>query len=188
VFDPVARRGAHTRACAHDDPRRRGGKIASCMVRAGAIAYFLLLVAGCSAGNDPSAAPRDLRVEQVSAGALGQGSKGPRAIVAPTAAAMSDAIGASIPDAGDGTYLAAYWGQKPTGGYSLAVESARIEGDRVTARLALEEPPRDALVTQALTHPYAVAVVRNLDPGGKDFSFTDENGRELDWPVRLVGG
>src|SRR5919107_4504575 len=154
------------------------------MGRTGAIAFFLLFVAGCSAGDDPSAAPRDLRVEQISAGALGQGSKGPRVIVAPSAAAISEAIGARIPDAGDGTYLAAYWGQKPTGGYSLAVESARIEGDRVTARLALEEPPRDALVTQALTHPYAVAAGRDLDPRGKDFSFTDENRRGPEWPAR----
>jgi hypothetical protein len=49
-------------------------------------------------------------------------------------------------------------------------------------------PPRDAVVTQALTYPYAVAVVRDLDPLGMDFSFTDQNGRELDWPVRLVDG
>jgi hypothetical protein len=32
-----------------------------------------------------------------------------------------------------------------------------------------------------------VAVVRELDPRGKDFSFVDEEGREVGWPVRLVG-
>jgi hypothetical protein len=84
-------------------------------------------------------------------------------------------------------YLA-YWGEKSTGGYSLVVESARLEGGRVTVTLALREPPRDAIVTQALTYPYAVAVVRDLDPRGKDLSFTDQNGRELGWPVRLAGG
>jgi len=93
-----------------------------------------------------------------------------------------------VQDSGEGTYLAAYWGEKPTGGYSLAVRSARLEGDRVKVRLALEEPPPDAFVTQALTYPYAVAVVWGLDPEGKDFLFVDQRGRRLDWPVRRVPG
>jgi PrcB C-terminal len=101
---------------------------------------------------------------------------------------LSEAIGASVPEAGSGAYLATYWGEKPTGGYSLAVGSARLEGDRVTVRLILEEPAPDAIVTQALTYPYAVAFVRDLDPRGKDFAFLDREGRELRWPVRLVEG
>jgi hypothetical protein len=150
---------------------------------------LLLLAAGCSAGNDSaSEAPRALRVERISSGAPGQGPGQPRVVVAPSAAALSEAIDANIPDSGNGTYLAAYWGRKPTGGYSLAVKSARLAGDRVTVELALREPPPDAIVTQALTYPYAVAVVRDLDPQGKQFSFTDQNGRGLDWPVRLAGG
>jgi PrcB C-terminal len=168
------------------------------MVRAGTIALLLLVVTGCLTGGDseppagdsPGTAetPRDLRVEQISAGAPGQGSERPRVIVAPSADALSTTIGENIPDSWKGAYLAAYWGQKPTGGYSLAVQSARLEGDRVTVWIALDEPPRDAVVTQALTYPYAVAVVRDLDPQGKRFSFTDQGGRELDWPVRIVGG
>jgi PrcB C-terminal len=169
------------------------------MVRAGTIALLLMLVTGCSIGNDSDPPggnasetvetleePRDLRVERISSSAPGQGPEQPRVIVAPSAAALSEAIGASVPDSGEGTYLAAYWGEKPTGGYSLAVESARLEGDRVTVRLVLKEPPRDAIVTQALTYPYAVVVVRNLDPRGKNFSLTDQDGRELGWPVRFT--
>ena len=165
------------------------------MIRAGTVVLLLLLACGCSAddGSEPSAAnpsevPRDLRVERISAGAPGERPEEPRVIVAPSAAALSEAIGASVSDSGEGTYLATYWGEKPTGGYSLEVGSARLEGDRVTVRLVLEEPPRDAVVTQALTYPYAVAVVRDLDPGGMDFSLTDQSGRALGWPVRLVGG
>jgi hypothetical protein len=159
------------------------------MVRAGTIALFLLLVTGCSIGSNPEPpASEVLRVEQISAGAPGQGSERPRVIVAPSARALSTTIGENIPDSGKGAYLAAYWGQKPTGGYSLGVQSARLEGDRVTVRIALEEPPRDAVVTQVLTYPYAVAVVRDLDPKGKRFSFTDQGGRELGWPVRIAGG
>ena len=161
---------------------------------------LLLLAAGCSVGggasggsaNDPSgtqggsAAAHDLRVERISSGSPGQGPESPRVIVASSPAALSEAIGGSVPRVGKGAYLAAYWGEKPTGGYSLAVESARLEGERVAVRLALEEPAPDAIVTQALTYPYAVAVVRGLDPGGKDLAFLDREGRELHWPVRLV--
>lgn len=154
---------------------------------------LLLLVAGCSANGssetpEASEEPRDLRVEQLSSEEPGQGPRQPRAVVASSAAVLSGATGASVPGSGDGTYLAAYWGQKPTGGYSMSVRSARLEGDKVTVRLALKEPPRDAILTQALTYPYAVAVIRGLSPEQKDFSFVDEEGRELGWPVRRVGG
>jgi hypothetical protein len=154
------------------------------MLRAGLVT-LLLLLAGCSAG-DGSEEPRDLRVERISSDAPGQGPRQPQAVVAPSAAALSGEIGANVPDSGSGTYLAAYWGEKPTGGYSMSVRSARLEGSRVIVRLALKEPPRDAILTQALTYPYAVAVIRELDPEGKDFSFVDENGRALGWPVRRV--
>lgn len=93
-----------------------------------------------------------------------------------------------IPDSGEGTYLAVYWGAKNTGGYSVSVRGARIEGERVTVRLALERPPPDAIVTQAFTYPHAVAVLRDLSPRGKEFSFVDQNGRGIDWPVRRTGG
>jgi protease stability complex PrcB-like protein len=161
---------------------------------------ILLLLGGCSAGtgsessaDDPSETPeaseepRDLNVERVSSDAPGQGPRRPRVIVAPSARDLSGATPTSVPDSGSGAYLAAYWGEKPTGGYSMAVESALLEGSTVTVRLSLREPPRDAIVTQALTYPHAVAVVRELDPRGKDFSFVDEEGREVGWPVRLVG-
>ena len=169
------------------------------MVRTGTIALLLLLAVGCAAGNgsEPSGddsnetteAPETLRVVQISSEAPGQGPQGSRVILSPSAASLEREIGASVPsDAVQGTYLAAYWGEKPTGGYSLSARSARLEGDRVTVRLALEEPPPDAIVTQALTYPSVVAVVRGLDPEGKDFLFVDQRGRRLDWPLRRVGG
>jgi hypothetical protein len=155
---------------------------------------LLMIAVGCSADDNssgttgPSEEPRELRVEGISSGAPGQGPGRPRVVLAPSAAALSQEIGATVPDSGGGTFLAAYWGEKPTGGYSLAVRSARLEGERVSVLLALKEPPTDAMVTQALTYPYAVAVVRGLDPRGKGFSFVDRAGRELDWQVRRVGG
>lgn len=175
--------------------------------------FLLLLAAGCANGGpgnpngttseestvettaeepaetteDTGMEPTALKVEQISSGAPGQGPRRPRVVVAPTAAALSEELDARIPDSGRGTYLAVFWGQKPTGGYSLGVASARREGEGVTVRLMLEKPPEDAMVTQALTYPYAVAVVRGVD-AGQDFAFVDQDGRQLDWPVRKVGG
>lgn len=169
------------------------------MARA-SLVLLLLLLAACSAGGNsgPSeelpvkekpAEPRDLRVEQTSSGAPGQGPRRPRVVTAPSASALSKELGASVPpDSGEGTYAISYRGEKPTGGYSLAVESARLEGDRVTVRLLLKQPPSGAIVTQALTYPYAVAVVRGVNPEEKEFSFTDQDGTDLGWPVRRTGG
>jgi hypothetical protein len=185
------------------------------MVRVATTLLFLIIAVGCSASDgsgasedrtselesseethessdeareETTAQTRGLRVEEISSDAPGQGPEHQQVILAPSADVLSREIGARVPDLSEGTYLAAYWGQKPTGGYSLAVRSARIEGDAVTVRLALEEPPPDAMVTQALTYPYAVAVLRDLDPEGKRFSFVTGDGRELNWPVRRAGG
>ena len=167
------------------------------MIRTANILLLLLVAAGCSADEGSGKSerptetlqkPRELPVERLSSGAPGRGPERPRAIVASSAEALSREIGGNVPSSGKGAYMAVYWGRKPTGGYSLAVESARLEGDAVTVTLALKEPPPDAMVTQALTYPYAVAAVRGLDPEGKRFDFVDREGRELDWEVRRAGG
>ena len=165
------------------------------MLRAGSL-LLLLLLSACSAADDaaPSSdppepeGPRDLRAERISAGAPGQGLQRPQVVLAPSAASLSEQIGLEIPDSGEGTYLAAYRGEQPTGGYSVNVGGARVEGDRVTVRLLLKGPPGEAIVTQVLTYPYVVAVVRDLDARGKDFVFVDQDGRRLDWRVRRAGG
>ena len=162
------------------------------MARASLVLLSLLLAACSAASNKDStkkpAEPRDLRVERIFSGAPGQGPQSPRVVAAPSASALSKELGAEIPDSGEGVYLISYWGVKPTGGYSLALESARLEGDRLTIRLTLKEPAPDAIVTQALTYPYAAAVVRDTSLRGKEFSFVDQDGRKLDWPVRRVSG
>lgn len=163
------------------------------MARASLVLLSLLLAACSAAGNKDSpkektTEPRKLDVVRIFSGAPGQGPQDPRVIVAPSATTLSKELGAEIPDSGEGVYLISYWGEKPTGGYSLAIESARLEGDQVTVRLKLKEPPPDAMVTQSLTYPYAAAVVRDMSLQGKTFSFEDQNGRKLDWPVRRVSG
>ncbi len=164
-------------------------------LRAGSL-LLLLLLAACSATDDAGSPedppekqePRDLRAGRISAGAPGQGLQRPQVVLAPSAASLSEEIGAEIPDSGEGTYLAAYWGEQSTGGYSMNVGGARIEGDRVTVRLLLKGPPGEAIVTQVLSYPYVLAVVRDLDAGSKEFIFVDQDGRELGWPVRRADG
>jgi hypothetical protein len=163
------------------------------MARASLVLLSLLLAACSAAGDKDSsgekpAEPRDLRVERIFSGAPGRGPQSPKVVLAPSASALSKELGAEVPDSGEGVYLISYWGEKPTGGYSLTVESARLEGEVVKVRLKLEEPSKDAMVTQALTYPYAAVVVRDVDLEGKEFSFVDRDGRKLDWPVRRVSG
>ena|SRR3712207_6436359 len=163
------------------------------MVRTGPI-LLLVLLSACSTVGDPGPSggktpeTRDLRVERVADGAPGEGPERPRVVVAPSAEALSGELGAEIRGSGGGTYLVVHGGQRPTGGYSVAVAGARVEGDRVTVRLSLEDPPEDAIVTQSLTYPYEISVLRDLRPEGKTFSFVDGKGEELEWPVRRVEG
>jgi len=53
---------------------------------------------------------------------------------------------------------AVFMGQKPTGGYSVHVDSIIDEGNRVVIFLRDEFPPEDAMLTQALTQPWQVVV------------------------------
>jgi len=124
------------------------------MVRVGPI-LLLILLSACSTSGDPGRSdsgsqeaqkPRDLRVERVASGAPGEGPSDPRVVLAPSAEALSRGLGAQIRGSGEGTYLAAYGGQQPTGGYSVGVAGARVEGNRVTVRVSLEGPPSDAIV------------------------------------------
>lgn len=109
-------------------------------------------------------------------------------ITASSAADLSKATGLEIPDSGSGTYLAAFWGEKRTGGYSITFESARLSGARITVCLALREPLPEAFVTQALTYPYAVAFLPDVSRKGKNFVPTREDGKELGWPVSDASG
>lgn len=130
-----------------------------------------------------------LAVEQLAFGTRGRMERG--AVVAPSAEVLSAEVGGQvrepIRDAGAGTYLAVFWGEQPTGGYLVRVASARAEGDRVVVVLDLRRPQPGEMVTQALTHPYAVARLPGLDPTNHEFSLETQGGRELGWPVRQTG-
>lgn len=125
-----------------------------------------------------------VQLEQLASGAQGPKRRG--IFVASSARELAAATGLQVPDAGEGTYLAALWGQKNTGGYTVDFGSASAEGDRVTVVIDLGRPPPDAIVAQVLTYPYAVAVLRGADLAGKELVFVTQGGREIRWPVRSV--
>ncbi len=136
-----------------------------------------------------------LEVRRIDSGSLGQGAAEPRAVVATSSETLSAAANLPIRGAestaaadidGEEAYIAIFWGRKNTGGYAIEVESAKLEGDRVEISVSRTSPSEGAIVSQALTYPYAVAVLENLDPSNKEFILTDDTGRELEWPVETV--
>jgi hypothetical protein len=51
-------------------------------------------------------------------------------------------------------------------------------------RISLKEPDG---ALPSIDYPYAVALLKGLEPRGKEFVFIDQDGRELDWPVQRLG-
>jgi hypothetical protein len=51
-------------------------------------------------------------------------------------------------------------GQMSTGGYSIDVSGATLEGDTLVVDAKVQGPPRGSMTTMALTAPYAVIAVR----------------------------
>lgn len=54
-------------------------------------------------------------------------------------------------------------GEQPTGGYSIEIEALQLEGDTIYIVGKSGKPAADAAVTQALTYPYAAAVIANTE-------------------------
>ncbi|MGB3682457.1 MAG: protease complex subunit PrcB family protein [Rubrobacteraceae bacterium] len=123
-------------------------------------------------------------LEQVSSGAMGPERR--QILISTSAQDLSVATGLQVPESGEGTYVAVAWGEKPTGGYTVDFGTASQEGARVTTGVELKPPPEDAMVSQALTYPYAIAFLPGVDAGEKQFIFVAQNGREIGWPVRNV--
>lgn len=75
-------------------------------------------------------------------------------------------------------------GSRPTGGWNIQVKSAHLDRDVVFVTAPIVGPPADAIVTQAITHPYVLIAVpttkgrkiRWLDDGNRDIELTDAGG------------
>lgn len=54
-------------------------------------------------------------------------------------------------------------GEQSTGGFSIEITSIQQEGDLLIVVGTSSRPGEDAVITQALTHPYAAVVIENTD-------------------------
>ena len=55
--------------------------------------------------------------------------------------------------------LVAFLGRRSTGGYGMGFGEARVEGGLVRATVIERSPPEGAILTQAITTPYAMATL-----------------------------
>lgn len=102
----------------------------------------------------------------------------PRLVVGADASGRADLerlVGGSL--RGD-LLLGAFQGAQRTGGFSVNVERVRLEGRRVIVVARFNRPPADAIVTQVLTAPFAVASISRADlPNGSlRFVLQDQSG------------
>lgn len=58
--------------------------------------------------------------------------------------------------------LALFQGQKPSGGYSIAAKAIEIQDTMVEVSIVEEEPGTGCAVTDALTAPYEIIVVKKM--------------------------
>lgn len=117
-----------------------------------------------------------MRVEQLTEGQQGPAERG--VTVADSAEELRAKTGVRVPDSGEGLYICAHAGQRPSGGYRVTISG----GEDSAVRVALREPGEGEIVTQALTSPYAVAVARG-GVSAEDLRFVDPGGEGLDWTV-----
>lgn len=64
---------------------------------------------------------------------------------------------------GDSLYVYIGWGEKPTGGYRIEIKEKKIGDQHIEITADFQSPEPGAMVTQALTFPYSVAVLEARD-------------------------
>jgi hypothetical protein len=134
------------------------------------VAALLLLTACTSAGSVGGTAPDAAPQFRMIANAGYASATGATAVVAADEAAYRSAwtsmvgVGeAPAIDFATETAVFLFGGQRPTGGYSVAVRGVRVEGDTLVVDGSVSSPAPDTMGTQAITSPYAVIAVKNRD-------------------------
>ncbi|OGR90529.1 MAG: hypothetical protein A2V88_17320 [Elusimicrobia bacterium RBG_16_66_12] len=69
------------------------------------------------------------------------------------------------PDFAKSVVVAAFAGERPTGGFSASFDEPLVTGDDLIVRCRVQKPSTTAFVTQALTQPWKARVFRR--PKGK---------------------
>ena len=60
---------------------------------------------------------------------------------------------------GDRVVIVAALGEKPTGGYGIEITQVSLRGSTLTVEAVATVPPKDAMLTQALTYPFDAASI-----------------------------
>lgn len=63
----------------------------------------------------------------------------------------------------DYLYIVMGYGEKPTGGYSIKVDDLYLTKNAIYFNTSLLGPPKDEVVTQAITYPYIVVKIEYID-------------------------
>lgn len=76
--------------------------------------------------------------------------------------------------------VAAFMGERPTGGYRITMDEARVAGREVRIRVTTREPGPTDVVTMVITYPaHWAAVERPGRPGDYDVIWYDDEGHVL---------
>ncbi|ROR23635.1 protease stability complex PrcB-like protein [Mobilisporobacter senegalensis] len=63
----------------------------------------------------------------------------------------------------DYLYIVTGYGEQPTGGYSITVDDLYLTKNAIYFNTSLLGPPKDEVVTQAITYPYIVVKIEYID-------------------------
>ncbi len=67
----------------------------------------------------------------------------------------------SAADVQKSNFLILNMGEKPTGGYTIGIESVEQVGDSIAVKVKEESPEEGAMVTQAITFPYCIVKINS---------------------------
>lgn len=143
-------------------------------ITVGLLALSLLVAAGCQSGakTDDSAMPMTKKIqvaEPVEILGTRDGDQGdlPHAGAwliksqQDLVASNSATIGGLGVDLSTHDIVIVGLGEQPTGGYSVEITAIQQVGDKLYAQIKTTTPAPDAAVTEAMTHPWAAAVIAN---------------------------
>jgi hypothetical protein len=137
-------------------------------MRSAVFLAVLTLAVGCTAARGEAG---DVEMSTIASGSYALDDSGRKAVLAGSdddyRRLWPELIGEGAPPQVDFENSAVVFllaGSRPTGGWSIVARGVAIESDTVVIDAKVEGPPRGAIVTQALTSPYAVILVRGAKP------------------------
>ena len=157
---------------------------------ASSAALVLVVLASCgSAGSggatmspSPSASARSIAFTEVASTSQARQVSGVTIVVGTTdalRATIAQQVPAATAPAGRVT-VAAFQGQKSTGGYAVRISAIERRGDELVVRAMFGAPGPDAIVTQVLTSPAHLVSIASADATGLRVAIlVDDSGREL---------